>query len=208
MKIALSDNSQSAVVAEFSGIIAEELNVKAVEIIKETKEIANIKYAPDFNEIRNRYPERIPEIIKAVKQGKFVLKQDEVILTVNNIQESFAPEIILVSYQAKEGQHVASSQGIVVSLDLTLTEELKQEGMAREIVRKIQDTRKQLGCEITDKILLEFDSEIEQKWTEYICNETMGSVEKIDVADIVLLAEDEKGKEVKIKVKKIVSNFC
>lgn len=80
--------------------------------------------------------------------------------------------------------------------------------MAREIVRKIQDTRKQLGCEITDKILLEFDSEIEQKWTEYICNETMGSVEKIDVADIVLLAEDEKGKEVKIKVKKIVSNFC
>lgn len=36
----------------------------------------------------------------------------------------------------------------------------------------------------------------------------MGSVEKIDVADIVLLAEDEKGKEVKIKVKKIVSNFC
>lgn len=208
LKIALSDNSQSAVVAEFSGIIAEELNVKAVEIIKETKEIANIKYAPDFNEIRNRYPKRIPEIIKAVKQGKFVLKQDEVILTVNNIQESFAPEIILVSYQAKEGQHVASSQGIVVSLDLTLTEELKQEGMAREIVRKIQDTRKQLGCEITDKILLEFDSEIEQKWTEYICNETMGSVEKIDVADIVLLTEDEKGKEVKIKVKKIVSNFC
>lgn len=208
LKIALSDNSQSAVVAEFSGIIAEELNVKAVEIIKETKEIANIKYAPDFNEIRNRYPERIPEIIKAVKQGEFVLKQDEVILTVNNIQESFAPEIILVSYQAKEGQHVASSQGIVVSLDLTLTEELKQEGASREMVRKIQDTRKQLGCEITDKILLEFDGEIEQKWTEYICNETMGSVEKIDVADIVLLAEDEKGKEVKIKVKKIVSNFC
>ena len=136
------------------------------------------------------------------------MKQDEVILTVNNIQESFAPEIILVSYQAKEGQHVASSQGIVVSLDLTLTEELKQEGMAREIVRKIQDTRKQLGCEITDKILLEFDGEIEQKWTEYICNETMGSIEKIDVADIVLSAEDEKGKEVKIKVKKIVSNFC
>ena len=207
LKIALSDNLQSSAVSEFDRIIAEELNVKTVEIIKETKEIADIKYAPDFNEIRSRYPERVPEIIKAVKQGEFILKQNEVILTINNIQESFAPEIILVTYQAKHGQHVASGQGIVVCLDLTLTKELKQEGTAREIVRKIQDTRKQLGCEIMDKILLEFDGKIEQKWTEYICNETMGSLEKIDRADVVLLAEDEKGNEIKIKIRKTVSKF-
>ncbi len=207
LKIALSDDTQSSMVSEFSGIIAEELNVKTVEIIKETKQIADIKYAPDFDEIRSRYPERISEIIKAIKQEQFILKQNEVILTINNIQESFAPEIILVTYQAKNGQHVASGQGIVVCLDLTLTEELKREGIAREIVRKIQDTRKQLKCEITDRILLEFDSEIEQKWTEYICQETMGNMEKIDRADVVLLAEDEKHHQIEIKVKKTVSKF-
>jgi len=207
LKIALSDVSQSAVVTEFREIIAEELNVKTVEIMKETKEIADIKYAPDFNEIRNRYPERISEIIKAVKTGSFLLKKEEVILTINNIQESFAPEILLVTYQAKQGQHVASEQGIVVSLDLTLTQELKQEGTTREIVRKIQDARKQLGCEITDKILLEFHGDISQKWIEYVCKETMGSVGKIDREDIVLSAADENGNEIKIKIMKTVSNF-
>ena len=207
LKIALSDASQGDVIAEFCGIIAEELNVKEVEIIKETKEIADIKYAPDFNEIRNRYPERISEIIKAVKTGSFLLKKEEVILTINNIQESFAPEIIFVTYQAKEGQHVASGQGIVVSLDLTLTEELKQEGTAREIVRKIQDARKQLGCEITDKIILEFQGDIPQKWMEYICGETMGSIGKIDREDIVLSTADENGNEIEIKIMKTISNF-
>ncbi|MDE7224318.1 MAG: isoleucine--tRNA ligase, partial [Acetatifactor sp.] len=156
LRVALPDFSGNGVIREFQDIIAEELNVKNVEILDEVGDIADVKYAPNFNEIRSRYPDRMAEIIKAVKGGAFRMQGDHVKLQLGDKEESFDAEIILVTYQAKAGQHVASSRRIVVSLDLTLTEELKAEGLARDMVRNIQDARKQIGCEITAMFQLSF----------------------------------------------------
>jgi len=207
LKAVLPDRSKNSVIAEFTEIIAEELNVKKIEILDEAKDIADVKYAPNFNEIRSRYPDRIAEIIKAVKSGRFQMKDNAVILQMGNEEqctipkeESFDPEIILVTYQAKEGQHVASSHGIVVSLDLTLTEELRAEGFARDLVRNIQDARKQMGCEITDTILLAFEGDVPKQWLEYICRETLGKLAVITTPESVIEVEAEKGKKVKVSV--------
>ncbi len=115
-------------------------------------------------------------------------------------EESFDAEIILVTYQARAGQHVASSKGIVVSLDLTLTEELKAEGLARDMVRNIQDARKQMGCEITDVVLLAFEGDAPEQWLEYICRETLGRRGDIVSPENVIEIEAEEGKKVKISV--------
>lgn len=200
LKAALPDSSKNSIIAEFGDIIAEELNVKNVEILDEVEKIANVKYAPNFNEIRSRYPDRIAEIIKAVKSGKFRMAQDSVILQMDHAEESFDREIILVTYQAKEGQHIASSGGIVVCLDLTVTEELKEEGFARDIVRNIQDARKQIGCEITDKISLAFEGDVPEKWLEYICRETLGCLSDIAAPESVLEIQAEGEKKVKVFV--------
>lgn len=207
LKVALPDSSQNGIIGEFREIIAEELNVKNIEILDEAESIADVKYAPNFNEIRNRYPDRIGEIIKAVKSGRFRMEGDTVVLQTDNQgssavpkEESFAADIILVTYQAKEGQHVASNHGIVVSLDLTLTEELKAEGFARDIVRNIQDARKQLGCEITDTILLALEGEVPKQWLEYICKETLGKLGNVAAPESVIEIEAEKGKKVKISI--------
>lgn len=207
LKAVLPDRSKNSVIAEFTEIIAEELNVKKIEILDEAKDIADVKYAPNFNEIRSRYPDRIAEIIKAVKSGRFQMKDNAVILQMGNEEqctipkeESFDAEIILVTYQAKEGQHVASSHGIVVSLDLTLTEELRAEGFARDLVRNIQDARKQMGCEITDTILLAFEGDVPKQWLEYICRETLGKLAVITTPESVIEVEAEKGKKVKVSV--------
>ena len=207
LKVALPDSSKNSMITEFKEIIADELNVKNIEILEDANDIADVKYAPNFNEIRNRYPDRIAEIIKAVKSGKFQMEGNTVFLQMDDKEpcvaskeESFDAEIILVAYQAKEGQHVASSHGIVVSLDLTLTEELKAEGFARDIVRNIQDARKQIGCEITDTVLLAFEGEVPGEWLEYICKETLGQTAAITDPETVIEIEAEKGKEVKISV--------
>ena len=73
----------------------------------------------------------------------------------------------------------------MVSLDLTITEELQKEGIAREIVRNIQDARKQLGCEIMDKITVSFPEHeaFPVEWAEYICSESMSAVGAIDTPD-------------------------
>ncbi len=202
LKVALPDSSENGVVEEFQEIIADELNVKTVEILDDAQAIADVRYDPNFQEIRSRYPDRIAEIIRAVKSGNFRMEGGSVMLRTDGQEERFDADIILVTYRAKDGQHVASSHGIVVSLDLTLTEELKAEGLARDLVRNIQDARKQIGCEITDTILLAFEGEVPEQWLDYICRETLARTDTVSAPECVLDIETEKDKRIKISVGK------
>lgn len=200
LKVALTDRSRNSIIEEFGDIITEELNVKKIQVLDEVGEIADVKYAPNFNEIRRRYPDRIPEIIQAVQGGKFRMAGDTVILQMDGGEESVDGDIIFVTYQAKEGQHVASSRGIVVSLDLMITEELRAEGLARDIVRNIQDARKQIGCEITDRISLAFEGDAPGQWMEYICQETLGRLSDIPAPESVIEIKTEGEQMVRISV--------
>lgn len=205
LRIALSGGRCLEDIREFGEIIAEELNVKQVEFLDDVSGIATVKYDPNFNEIRNRYPDRIPEIIKTVKSGKFKLTKESALLDINGSEESFDPEIILVKYEARDGLFVASEDGIVVSLDLTVTEELKSEGIARDIIRNIQDARKRMNCDILDKILIKAsDSEIPAEWVDFICEETVSSVADFDgEGDTSVEIETDSGK-IKLEIKRTV----
>ena len=191
LKVALSDAEQNAIITEFREIIAEELNVKAVEVLQDASAIVSVKYDPFFQEIRDRYPQRVPEIIKAVKSGAFALREDGVWLTINGSQERFDESILLVTYIAKEGMHAAGHQGVVVSLDLTVTEELKREGLAREMVRHIQEARKQIGCDITDRIVISIEGAYPEEWIEYVCRETLSEVGVVEQAVVKVEIEGE-----------------
>ena len=202
LRVILSDKKDNAVVESFRDIIAEELNVKSVEILEDVGSVAEVKYAPNFNEIRSRYPQRIPEIIKAVKTGKFALTADGAELEINGVKETLDSEIILVTYHAKEGQHVSSDKGVVVSLDLTITDELRKEGFARDIVRSIQDARRQLDCAISDNISLDIIGDVPTEWLEYICSETLGQTAQISEPDMSLEVSYEDGSKVTVNIKK------
>ncbi len=200
--VALSDPERNSVVKSFESIIAEELNVKHIELLDKVESIAQVKYAPNFNEIRSRYPSRIPEIIKAVKSGKFALTANGAELEINGEKETFDPEIILVTYQAKAGQHVASEKGIVVSLDLTITDELREEGYARDIIRSIQDARRQMDCLITDTIALSVTGDVPEKWLDYICDETLSRLENIETPDLSFDIDLGGGRKVTVSLRK------
>ena len=199
LRIALSDPDKSSRVAEYSSVIAEELNVKNIEILEDVGDIATVQYDPNFNEIRNHYSDRIPEIIKAVKSGKFSFSDDTVRLEINGVEEDFSSSIILVKYNAKDGMFVASGSGIVVSLDLTVDEELRREGVAREIVRNIQDARKNAGLEIMDRIILKFEKgEIPDGWIDYVTSETLSSLG--EVTDPIATVEIDEDSPIRILI--------
>ena len=200
--VALSDKNGIPVIESFRDIIAEELNVKNVQVLDSVDSVAAVKYAPNFNEIRSRYPDRIPDIIKAVKSGKFALTANGAELEINGTKECFDEEIILVTYQAKAGQHVASEKGIIVALDLTITDELRDEGVARDIVRSIQDARRQIDCAITDTILIDIKGDVPSQWLDYICRETLSQMQELSEADMTFDLTYENGKSVRISVKK------
>ena len=176
LRVALASKDAAEIVRSFTDVIAEELNVKVVEVVDDVSAIATVSYAPDFMAIRSNYGSRVPQLIKAIKSNKFRLTDDAAILDIDGTEESFDPAIILVTYQAKDGGHVMSEHGVVVSLDLTITDELKAEGIARELVRNIQDARKQSGCEISDRIILQIDGNYPKAFEEYICKETLAEI--------------------------------
>ena len=136
---------------------------------------------------------------------KYRIDGDCAILDINGTEESFDKAIILVTYIAKEGLFVASQNGIVVSLDLTITDALRAEGVAREIVRNIQDTRKKIGYEIMDKILIYSPNAdiFPAEWTDYICSETMGVYGEVTDPDATIKVAIDDDKTIEILVKNI-----
>lgn len=203
LKIALSDVQQLQHIEEFKDAIAEELNVKKVEFIQDASSIAVIKCDPNFNEIRQKYPKRVAEIIKAIKANKYRIADEFAVLDIDGVSEKFEKSIILVSYIAKEGLYVASQSGIVVSLDLTITDDLRREGLAREIVRNIQDTRKKIGCEITEMIQIYSQSPaFPREWLDYICSETMSKVNALGKSDVYVEVQTSNGEIVEIYIQR------
>ena len=200
LKVALPEGVEESVLAGFQETIAEELNVKQVEILKEAGDVASVKYAPDYKEIRSRYPDRTGELIQAVKGGNFRITKETLLVQTENGEEPFDERILLVTYQPKEGQHVASNHGIVVSLDLAMTWELLQEGLARDMVRNIQDARKQMGCGITDHILLSFEGAVPEGWLAYICRETLGGMGDVPEPEKTVVLEGAGEGRVRILV--------
>ena len=193
LKVALVSKDAAKTVTRFTDIIAEELNVKQVIVADDVSAIASVQYAPNFSAIRDLYPDRIPVLIKAIKTGSFRMTEDAAVLTIDGQEETLNSDIILVTYQAKDGGHIMSEHGIVVSLDLTITDELRAEGVARDMVRMIQDARKQSGCEIADRIVLEISGTYPVQFTDYICGETLASLGTVAEPLAELDVETEQG---------------
>ncbi|MEX1071223.1 MAG: DUF5915 domain-containing protein, partial [Anaerolineales bacterium] len=78
---------------------------------------------------------------------------ESVKVSVNGADAELAPDEILVNSQPAEGLAVAAEKGVTVGLDTAITPELKAEGLARELVRRIQDMRKKAGFNIEDRII-------------------------------------------------------
>ena len=90
---------------------------------------------------------------------------------------------------------MVSESGVVVSLNLNITDELRQEGLARDIVRNIQDARKAQNYNITDRITIAITGgALPEDWVSYICGETLAAVGEVPAPDATVTVEGE-GKE-------------
>ena len=200
LKVALPNKQLLEDMADFTDVIAEELNVKKVELLCDVGDIATVKYDPDFNEIRNNFPAKVGDMVRAIKSGAFRLEGEEAVLTIGGSEERFPASVIQVKYLAKDGLFVASDKGIVATLDLTITEELRQEGLARQIVRHIQDERKKQDYAIADRVQIQIlEGDVPTQWIEYICGETLSQLAQIQDPDGLIELPDDG---IKIAIKK------
>lgn len=149
-------------------VLAEELNVKEIHTVKDVSDYVTITYSPDAKKIgATERKQWMKQILSDAKAGKGSLTPEGTLeLTV---PEAPGGKVVLAAdefesvYTPKEGSTIAfaGSAGYVIGLDTTLDEELTFEGYARDMIRGIQDARKELGFQVIDRLQLALTSENE-----------------------------------------------
>jgi isoleucyl-tRNA synthetase len=138
-------------------LIKSEVNIKSVEYIDDASDVLVKSVKPNLPVLGKKLGPKMRFVVAAINSwGKAEIAEIErngkISVEVEGEKIELLLEEVLISSQDIPGWLVASDQGITVALDVTLTDELKQEGIARDLVNRIQNLRKDMGLEVQDKI--------------------------------------------------------
>ncbi len=166
-----------------SDLIKAEVNVKEIVLLDDASGILIKQIKPNFKALGPRFGKDMSLIANEIKvlsstQINQLDKDGSLNIVISGNDVILTSEDVEISSQDIEGWLVANSNGITVALDITISEELKQEGIARELVNRIQNIRKDFGFEVTDKIKVQLQKNAElesavSKNIEYIKSETL-----------------------------------
>ncbi|MBS9462540.1 isoleucine--tRNA ligase [Flagellimonas sp. 389] len=155
--IPILDNEQKEDIEAVSELIRSEVNVKQVELLDDASGILVKQIKPNFKVLGPRFGRDMKAIAAAVNQLgqediQKIEQEGELMLVLKNKSINLQLNDVEISSQDIEGWLVASSGSLTVALDVTIDENLRKEGIARELVNRIQNLRKESGFEVTDKI--------------------------------------------------------
>jgi isoleucyl-tRNA synthetase len=150
-KIEIYGKAGVSVLSKYENIIKDELNVKQIIISENLQDKATLNLKINFPVLGKRLPDKIKQIIPLAKQGKWEKLADGRIKIADEVLEKTECDILLEPKDKKGAAPLSTNDALVV-LDLNITEELKNEGIARDIVRLIQQARKEADLNITDRI--------------------------------------------------------
>ena len=181
--IPVLDANQRAEVEAVSDLIKAEVNVKEVELLDDASGVLVKQIKPNFKTLGPRFGKDMGLISKEIQNFKqeeiAKLERDgELVIDISGKSITLSLDDVEISSQDIEGWLVANSNGITVALDITISDELRKEGVARELVNRIQNIRKDSGFEVTDKIVvkMEKNAQLEEAVlanSEYIKSETL-----------------------------------
>jgi isoleucyl-tRNA synthetase len=166
-------------------IILSEVNVKEVEYLTDSEGIISKKIKANFKTLGPKHGKLMKQISTEIAAfNQHDISQFEKTgthqLNINGDAVSLSLEDVEIQTEDIPGWLVASEDGLTIALDINLTEELKQEGIAREFINKIQNIRKESDFEVTDRVILkiqkhDFYNQAVVNFTEYISNQTLAS---------------------------------
>lgn len=181
--IPVLDAKQKAEIEAVSDLIKAEVNVKEIELLDDASGILVKQIKPNFKALGPRFGKDMGLISKEIQnfsqeQINELDKNGALDIVISGKSINLTSEDVEISSQDIEGWLVANANGITVALDITISDELRKEGIARELVNRIQNIRKDSGFEVTDKIKVQVQKdgileEALQSNSEYIKAETL-----------------------------------
>ena len=177
------DNVFRAEVEAISDLIKAEVNVKEIELLDDASGVLVKQIKPNFKTLGPRFGKDMGLISKEIQnlnqeQINQLDRENSLDISISGKSITLTSDDVEITSQDIPGWLVANANGITVALDITISDDLRKEGIARELVNRIQNIRKDSGFEVTDKIVVKMlkNPQIEEAVavnSEYIKSETL-----------------------------------
>ncbi|MGE5858446.1 MAG: DUF5915 domain-containing protein [Solirubrobacterales bacterium] len=184
--VVVASDEERAAIERLAEVVAAELNVKELDFVSTEAELVSYRVKPNFRSLGPRFGKNMPQVAAAVEalDAAGVAQQleagAEVGIAIDGKEHTLSADDINLVMEPLEGYQVEAEAGHAVALELDLDDELRREGLARELVRAVQEARKRAGLEVSDRVSLELggDDELLEAAREhetYIAGETLAT---------------------------------
>ncbi len=184
--VVVATGTERAAIERLEDIVREELNVRELRFVSEADELGEVEVKPNYRALGPRFGKQMPLVAAAVagldpSHVALSLRNGTMIaISLNGQDHELTRDDLLVSMKPLEGYQVEREGSHAVALELEISEELRVEGWAREIVHAVQAARRDAGLEVTDRITLTLDGDpallsAARAHERYIATETLAA---------------------------------
>ncbi len=158
--VIVANEAERAAIEARAELVTAELNVKELDFVSDEGDLVSYTAKPNYRALGPRFGKRMPQVAAAVAAldaahlARVMAAGGEIGINIEGDEHTLAPGEVTLALQPLEGYEVEAEAGHAVALQLELDDELRREGLAREIVHAVQIARKDAGLEITDRIAL------------------------------------------------------
>jgi len=158
--VIVANDAEREAISAWAELVRAELNVKELEFVSEEADLVSYSVKPNYRSLGPRFGKRMPQVAAAVAAldpthvAQAMAGGGEIGINVDGDEHTLAPDEVTLALQPLEGYEVEAEAGHAVALRLELDDELRREGLAREIVHAVQNARKAAGLDISDRISL------------------------------------------------------
>jgi len=210
--VIVANDAERAAIEARADLVTAELNVKELDFVSDESELVSYEVKPNYRSLGPRFGKHMPQVAAAVEAldpttvAEVMARGDGVGININGDEHELTPDDVTLSLQPLEGYEVEAEAGHAVALQLELDDELRREGLAREIVHAVQNARKAAGLDISDRIVLGLGGDDElltaaREHEPYVTGEVLATTVSYDAADSAPVSID--GRDLHIQVAKI-----
>jgi isoleucyl-tRNA synthetase len=207
--VIVANDAERAAISARADLVKAELNVKELDFVEEESELVSYAVKPNYRALGPRFGKRMPQVAAAVAAldpvhvAAVMAEGGEVGINIDGDEHAIGPDEVSMSLQPLDGYEVEAEAGHAVALQLELDDELRREGLAREIVHAVQNARKEAGLKITDRIELSLGGDEEllaaaREHQPYIAGEVLATAVAYDAVDGVTAKLD--GRDLRISI--------
>ncbi len=184
--VIVATESERAEIGRLAEIVESELNVKELEFVSEEGEIVRYAAKPNYRSLGPRFGRHMPLVAAAVEAldpahvAEAIRSERRIGINVDGAEHPLEPTDLTLVMQPLDGYEVEAEAGRAVALALELDDELRREGLAREIVHAVQGARKRAGLDVSDRIALTLAGdgdllEAARAHDDYVAGETLAT---------------------------------